>query len=130
MGGCSVGERVGPFDGAVVPSDGDANVVRGLFVVHMGREKKAEEGDDTLLAERYPLVQVPVAVAGGVHEHEPDRLNGSQCLDCLAESASGVGDEPARGGEDSLERQIVSPPGGHRVAAGHVLSTIQQMPDD
>ncbi|CUI56178.1 Uncharacterised protein [Achromobacter sp. 2789STDY5608621] len=112
----AVGTHHRPLHGRVALADGGAQVVRGLLVVGMRRHQRAHQADHAALGQRQRLAQVAVAVAGGVHQHEADRLRRPVGRDGAAQAAHGVGHQAARRAVDALERRGVAQARRHRRA--------------
>lgn len=107
-----------PLDGGMALSDLNAQVFSGAFVITLGREEQAHEGDGQLFSEGDLFIQIAVAVADGVHEDVAYRLLFAVGDDSLAQAAGGIGDEEARLAVDALEGHIMAEAGGNGAAAG------------
>jgi len=114
----------GPTDQRVLLTDVGAQIVGGLLIVGLGWQQPTQQTNHHFLPRRNRLVQVPVAVACCVHQHEFDRRLRLVALDGLTEPAGGVGDQSAGRAEDAFQRQVVAQAGSHRVTTRYVLGQL------
>lgn len=113
-----------PFDGGVLRPKGGAQVVGGVFVVGMGRKEGAQQADDAFLPQRDRLVEIAIAVAGGVHEDEFDRRARRVpllALRRLAQPARGIPNQPSWIAKEPGKVQRVAQATGDGVAARQVF---------